>query len=86
MRTNLWINIMGGVFKRWLLYYQVYSGQSNFRGSQIQTQQNSIPLGYVPPASQLYVFWWLPLDVSTDGGCGGGGGGGGVGRSSSEQV
>ena len=41
---------------------------------------DNIPVGCVPPACQLYAFWWPPLDFSTSGG------GGGAGRSSSEQV
>ena len=40
----------------------------------INTEQDSIPVGCIPPASQPYVFWWSLLDVST-----GGWGGGGVG-------
>ena len=27
-------------------------------------KQESIPVGFVPPTCQLYVFQWLPLDVS----------------------
>ena len=33
-------------------------------------RQDSIPVGCVPLASQPYVFWWPPLDVSTSGGGG----------------
>ena len=30
-------------------------------------KQESIPVGRVLPTCQLYVFWWLPLGVSTRG-------------------
>ena len=33
----------------------------------VQVQQDSIPVGRIPPACQLYVFLWPPLDVSTSG-------------------
>ena len=33
----------------------------------INTEQDSIPVGCIPPASQPYVFWWSLLDVSTGG-------------------
>ena len=38
--------------------------------TQTLSQQDSIPVGYVPPAYQPYVFWWPPLAVSTGGGIG----------------
>ena len=27
--------------------------------------QESVPVGYVPPACQSYMFWWPPLGIST---------------------
>ena len=30
-------------------------------------EQECIPVGYVPPAWEPYVFWQPPLDVSSDG-------------------
>ena len=34
----------------------------------IEIQQDSTPVGCVPPACQpYYVFWWQPLDVSVEG-------------------
>ena len=32
-------------------------------------QQDTIPVGSVPPTCEPYVFWWPPLDISTV--CGG---------------
>ena len=32
-----------------------------------KTRQESIAVGCVPPACQPYMFWWLPLGVSTSG-------------------
>ena len=32
------------------------------------SKQESIPVGCIPLACQPYVFWWLPVDVSTRGG------------------
>ena len=38
----------------------------NFKGMK-KTRQESIAVGCVPPACQPYMFWWLPLGVSTSG-------------------
>ena len=36
-----------------------------FKG--MKKKQESITVGCVPPACQLYMFWWLSLDVNTIG-------------------
>ena len=41
--------------------------QTSFSGGN-KVQQESIPVGCVVPTFQPYVFWWLPLAVSTSGG------------------
>ena len=38
-----------------------------FRSREGMSNQDSIPVGYVPPACQPYMFRWPPLDVSASG-------------------
>ena len=38
-----------------------------FKLHKIYLKQESIPVGCVQPACQLYMFWWLPLGVTSGG-------------------